>query len=164
MNAAPLARTPGGEPRTRLSASRCGLVSSEPQAGAWPKLPSHQSGDLFGTAHRPPELPCPSLVAAAPVLHQVLSCIPLPCSKWDSARSPPRQREGVECPETTHCSQRRSSVLLHPPGFSKLTCSLLLLDTSTWRNKLSWESRFQLADLLGQGKESTRHREHFRQT
>lgn len=67
----------------------------------------------------------------------------------------------MECPETTHSSQGHSSVLLHPLGFSKLTSlsSLLLLDVSTWKNKLSWESRFQ----LGQGKESRRHGEHFRQ-
>lgn len=96
-----------------------------------------------------------------PFLTKSSLCPAAPQHMGDCAHSSPRPRRGSGVP-SDHSPLRRALISTFTPlGFSRLTCLLLLLDVSTWRNKLSWASRFQLADLLGQGKDSRRHGEGF---
>ena len=95
-------------------------------------LPSHHGWTLWARLTAHPGLPHP-----APVPHHVLSAAPCPAANGGIVDTLPM---AAESPETTHSSQGCSRVLLDPPGFGKLPRSLLILELSTWRNKVFWES------------------------
>lgn len=89
---------------------------------------------LPATAHRPPQ---PFTVQ--PWWQQALfltesSRPPITCTKQGLGRHCP-----LSAPRPRTPPQGCSSALLHPLGFSKLPCSLLLFDKSRWKTKLPWE-------------------------